>query len=181
MKNISYVPNIITVFRIIGTVLLIFSPPLSMMFYIVYTFCGLTDILDGLIARLTHTTSEFGAKLDSVADMLFYAVMLLKILPILIEMLPTTIWYVVATIVVLRIVSYIFAAIKFHRFSSYHTYLNKVTGASLFVVPYLIKFSFFPLFCKVICLLSGISSLEEFIMHIKTKEYTPRKTLFTKK
>ena len=181
MKKISFLPNIITLFRILGTILLIFSPPLSVMFYIVYTFCGVTDILDGLIARLTHSTSELGAKLDSIADLMFYAIMLIKVLHILIEKLPTAIWFVVALIIVLRLSSYIIAAIKYHRFAAYHTYLNKVTGAILFTVPYFIELPFFTAICKFICLLSGVSTLEELIMHITAKEYYPRKTIISKK
>lgn len=181
MKKISYLPNIITVLRIVGTLTLIFLPPLSMMFYIVYTFCGVTDILDGFIARVTNTSSELGAKLDSIADLMFYATMLLKILPILIEKLPAGIWLVVAAIVILRLISYTIAAIKYHRFAAYHTYLNKVTNAVLFIVPYFIELPIFTAVCKFICIISGVSTLEELIMHLQAKEYSPRKTIFSKK
>ena len=84
-------------------------------------------------------------------------------------------------IVAVRLFSYVFAAIKYHRFAAYHTYLNKVTGAVLFVVPYFIELSVFPAFCKLICLISGVSTLEELIMHITAREYAPRKTIISKK
>ena len=42
----------------------------------IYTFAGLTDVLDGWLARKTGRASEFGARLDSVADLLFYSVLL---------------------------------------------------------------------------------------------------------
>ena len=38
---------------------------------------------DGTIARKTKTVSEFGARLDTVADFVFVAVCLVKILPLI--------------------------------------------------------------------------------------------------
>ena len=40
-------------------------------------------MLDGTIARATNSTSEFGARLDSISDLIFYAVMIVKFFPIL--------------------------------------------------------------------------------------------------
>ena len=49
--------------------------------YILYIFCGLTDMVDGKIARKTGTTSTFGARLDTVADLVFLLVCGIRILP----------------------------------------------------------------------------------------------------
>ena len=54
-------PNICTMLRIVGTVGLLLIRPLTLPFYLLYTFCGITDVLDGTIARATNSTSEFGA------------------------------------------------------------------------------------------------------------------------
>ena len=81
-------PNICTMLRIVGTVGLLLIRPLTLPFYLLYTFCGITDVLDGTIARATNSTSEFGARLDSIADLIFYAVMIVKFFPILLEVLP---------------------------------------------------------------------------------------------
>ena len=56
-------PNICTMLRIVGTVGLLLIRPLTLPFYLLYTFCGITDVLDGTIARATNSTSEFGARL----------------------------------------------------------------------------------------------------------------------
>ena len=71
-------PNICTMLRIVGTVGLLLIRPLTLPFYLLYTFCGITDVLDGTIARATNSTSEFGARLDGIADLIFYAVMIVK-------------------------------------------------------------------------------------------------------
>lgn len=173
MKNMITVPNCITALRIVGALVLLFLAPLSVAFYIVYTLCGVSDVLDGYIARATKSTSEFGAKLDSVADLTFYTVMMLKILPILWKLLPKWIWFAVAAAIVIRLSSYGVAAARYRRFASMHTYLNKCTGAMLFAVPYFLSLSFAVGYCITVCAVGGLASLEELIMHIAAKEYKP--------
>ena len=167
----SLIPNYITALRILGTVLLAFIKPLSIPFYIVYTICGISDVLDGIVARATKTATDFGARLDSIADLLFYAVMLIKIFPILLLRLPIEIWYIVAAVAIIRLCSYILAAVKYHRFAALHTYLNKFTGLLVFTVPYVLTFSISTVFCFVTSAVAGIASLEELIIHILSKKY----------
>lgn len=172
---IRALPNIISCFRLIGTVALLFTDPLSVTFYVIYTLCGLSDVLDGSIARATDNTTELGAKLDSIADMLYYAVMLVKILPHLVRRLPGWIWYVVAFVIALRILSYVIAAVKYRRFASLHTYMNKLTGALIFTVPYFFygnaKFGF--AISLSVCIVAGLASSEELMIHLNTKNYDP--------
>ena len=77
----KYIANILTGFRILGSVLLLFFPAFSVGFYIIYLFCGFSDMIDGTIARKTNSTSEFGAKIDTVADLLFAAASIIRLLP----------------------------------------------------------------------------------------------------
>ena len=78
LKKYINASNCITFVRIIGSVVLIFLTAFSPEFYIIYSVCGVSDAVDGSVARKCNTTSEFGARLDSVADIVFYAVMLIK-------------------------------------------------------------------------------------------------------
>ena len=57
-------PNFITSLRILGTLTLLGLEPMSASFFLVYTITGVTDVLDGFIARLTGCVSDFGAQLD---------------------------------------------------------------------------------------------------------------------
>lgn len=120
--------DILTLLRMVGTALLAALKPLSGGFFFLYALTGVTDVLDGWIARKTNTESDFGARLDSAADLLFYAVMLLRVFPALWQALPGSIWYAVAFIVLVRLAAYLTAAVKYRRFASLHTYLNKFTG-----------------------------------------------------
>lgn len=60
--------NVITSLRIIGSMALLLYPALSTSFYALYIATGITDMIDGTVARKTNTVSEFGSKLDTVAD-----------------------------------------------------------------------------------------------------------------
>ena len=75
--------NILTISRIFLSVLLMCTHPLSCSFYILYVLCGLTDAVDGFVARKTGSASEMGAKLDTAADFLFVVVCLIKLLPVI--------------------------------------------------------------------------------------------------
>ncbi|MBE5922300.1 MAG: CDP-alcohol phosphatidyltransferase family protein [Lachnospiraceae bacterium] len=180
--TIKQLPNVVTAFRIVGTIWMAFTKPLSKWFYVAYTLCGISDILDGMLARKFKATSEFGAKLDSIADLLFYTVMAVKILPILMKVLPVATWYMLAAVIVLRIMSYTLAAIKYKRFASLHTYMNKVTGLATFAIPYFIIFPFFAIYSYIGCSIAGVATIEELLMHIRAKEYQPGvKTIFVQK
>ena len=148
-----------------------FTIPFSKEFFIIYSICGLSDVFDGLVARLTKTASAFGAKLDSVADLVFYAVMVAKIFPDLIEILPLGIWYAVTAIVTLRVVSYMTVAIKYRKFASVHTKLNKVTGFAVFMIPYMLQYSVAVPYCITACAISALSTVQEAILHIASNEY----------
>ena len=88
MKHLA---NIITGCRIPGSILLLFFPAFSAEFYIIYLICGFTDMIDGTIARKTDSTSEFGSKLDTAADLVFAAVSLIKLLPAI--HIPQWLWF----------------------------------------------------------------------------------------
>ena len=56
--------NIITFLRIILSVALLFCPVFSPVFLVLYIVTGVSDMIDGLVARKTGTVSEFGSRLD---------------------------------------------------------------------------------------------------------------------
>ena len=63
----KYIANIITSCRILLSGAMLLFPVFSYGFYITYVFCGISDMLDGVVARKTNNTDEFGAKLDPIA------------------------------------------------------------------------------------------------------------------
>ena len=163
----------ITSLRIVLTLFLSFLPLRSSAFLTIYILAGLTDILDGWLARKSGTASAFGAKLDSIADLLFYGTLLLRIVPVLWKILPMGMWYVVAAVIVVRLAAYAIAAFKYHRFASLHTPLNKLTGASVFLLPFAISASEGITYCWVVCVLALAAALEELTIHLQRNTWDP--------
>jgi CDP-diacylglycerol--glycerol-3-phosphate 3-phosphatidyltransferase len=174
VKVVKSLPNIITGFRIIGTAVLAFVKPFSAVFYLIYTLSGLSDILDGYVARKYRLESKLGSVLDSIADILFYTVMLLRIYPVLADVLPAWLWIAVGCVLVIRLCSYVVAAIKYQKFAALHTYLNKATGVAVFFVPYIIKTQLAVAFCAVVCFVAICASAQELYTHVSRAEYIGR-------
>lgn len=180
-KHRLKIADCITVCRIAGTLILFALHPLSPVFFFVYSMTGLTDVLDGWIARKTKTADNFGARLDSIADMLFYAAMLLRIFPMLWNTLPSDVWYAAAGILVARIATYMLAAVKYRLFASMHTYLNKLTGVGVFIVPFLLATKYTVVYCRGVCAVAAAAILEELIIHLSNRNYNANtKSIFKK-
>ena len=177
MLSNKNLPNTISSARIVCTVWLLFMEPLEPLFMTVYVLTGVTDVLDGAIARRYGTTSELGAKLDSIADLLFYTLILIRIFPVMWVTLPKKIWVMVGAILAVRGLAYMTSAIRYHRFAALHTYLNKVTGLLVFGVALLIRTRVAVPYCWFVCAVGMISSLEELIIHLTAREYDPSRKM----
>ena len=127
------IANGITVSRILFSLAMVLFPPSSVPFAVLYVLCGLTDVLDGFLARKLHTESKTGERLDSIADLFFAVVYAVKILPFLNISLWMWIW--VAVIGVVEITSILIASTKAHRLLIEHSFGNKLTGLLLYLLP----------------------------------------------
>lgn len=149
--------NIITISRILCSICLLCCPVFSFEFYTVYMFCGFTDTVDGTIARKTKTIGEFGARLDTAADIVFVAVCLVKILPLI--HLPVWLWIWIAIITTIKIGNILCGFIRSKRLISIHTILNKATGFLLFLFPLTLGF-IEPMYSSVVvCSLATVSAI----------------------
>ena len=151
--------NIITCFRILCSIMLVFFPISSVQFFITYMFCGLTDVMDGIVARKTNTVSDFGAKLDTGADFIFVIVLLIKIL--LVIDVPVWLWIWVIAIAGIKIGNVIYAFIYMGRFIVEHTIMNKVTGILLFLLPLTVFFVEMKYSVMAVCSIATFSAIQE--------------------
>ena len=153
------IANIITISRILSCIYLLLCPVFSISFYIMYLFCGITDMADGTIARKTKSISELGARLDTVADSVFVAVCFVKVLPLM--QLPTWLWTWIVIIAIIKISNVVWELISNKKLVSIHTILNKVTGFILFLLP--LTFSFIePIYSSaVVCFMATLSAINE--------------------
>ena len=125
--------NFITVIRIICSIILLFCPVFSPAFYVLYITAGISDMIDGAVARKTDTVSEFGSKLDSAADFVFVVVCLIKLIPAIHIPIWLIIWMIV--IAVIKVINLIRGYVARKEIVACHTVMNKVTGLLLFVLP----------------------------------------------
>ena len=165
--NRKYIPSILTALRMLGAVLLLLTKPLTLPFYLLHIFCGLTDALDGAFARALHASSRLGAQLDSIADLMFYGVMMGKLMPILLERMPSSLWWIVGAAVFIRLCAYGVAAATQHRFSALHTILNKLTGLLVFLIPGMLALPAAVPLCHGVAVMALISSAHELWLHIR--------------
>lgn len=125
--------NIITCVRIACSIPLLFFSVPSVWFYVFYIIGGLSDILDGIVARKTKTESMFGARLDSIADLIFVSVCFIKLLPML--NLPVWLWVWCGIIALIRIFNIICGYCYQKKLVMLHTIANKAVGVMLFILP----------------------------------------------
>lgn len=156
MKNIA---DIITGSRIVFSIALLFITPFSPMFYVLYAVAGLTDMIDGTVARKTNTVSVFGAKLDTIADFIFVAACLMKLLPILDIPVWLCIW--IAVIALIKIINIISGAIKLKRMIALHSVMNKITGALCFLLPLTLSFIDLKYCAIVVCVAATFAAIQE--------------------
>ena len=102
-----------------------------------------------------------------MADLTFYIVAMIRMLPCLRKRLPGWIWYVVAFVLALRLAAYLVAAIRLHRFAAVHTLANKATGAMVFGVGPMLLTSARTPYCIALAIVAAFSSAEELIMHLR--------------
>jgi CDP-diacylglycerol--glycerol-3-phosphate 3-phosphatidyltransferase len=119
------------VLRIAGSIGLLFCNVNGWPFWVLYALSGISDMVDGSLARKLHAETKAGAILDSVADIVFVACCAIRLLPVL--EIPTWLWIWTGVIVFIKIVNQISALVVYKRFCFPHTMANKLTGLLLFL------------------------------------------------
>ena len=164
----KHLPSALTFIRLLAAPLLLAMEPLSRSFIVLYLVCGLSDMLDGYLARRTGTESRWGARLDSIADFVFIAVMAVVLLPLI--GLKPYVWLWIGGILLLRMLSMTVALVKFRSFAMLHTYANKITGFLLFLVPLFLSVMSSSVPAVVLCAVATASALEELVIMVTSRE-----------
>ena len=151
--------NALTFSRIVLSITLLVPPALSPAFLVVYALAGVTDMLDGYVARRTGKESELGASLDSVADLVLVVVCLVKILPAL--TVPTWLWIWVAAIALVKAANAISGLVVEKRLVMPHTRANKVAGLAVFLVPFAIPLFGITAPATVACAVATFAAVQE--------------------
>ena len=151
--------NLLTGFRILCSVALLFCQPFSPLFIILYLIAGLTDMIDGAVARKSNTASEFGAKLDTAADFVFVAACLIKLLPML--YVPSWLYLWIGGIALIKAVNLLSGYILQKKVVAMHTVMNKVTGILLFVLPLTLPIIELKSSAPLVCAVATFAAIQE--------------------
>ena len=165
----KHIANIITGSRIVLSLPLLFIPLTPAWFYALYLLCGLSDMIDGTVARKTKSASEFGAKLDTVSDLVFMTVALIKFLPHL--HIPVWLWIWIGIIALIKLGNVALGFIRTKKFISPHTVLNKVTGLLLFLLPVTIRFVDLTYTLPIVCTLVTVAAIHEVYFTYSEKKH----------
>lgn len=141
------------------SIALLIPKTFSITFYIIYIYCGLSDILDGFLARKYKITSEFGAKIDSIADIIFVFVSILKIIPVI--EIPIAIYIWITIIILIKVFNIICGYKYYKKLTLLHTTANKITGLILFVVPLIMGVIDIKILEILICGIATFSAIQE--------------------
>ena len=152
-----HLPNIITALRIVGSIGLLFCNVAGWQFWTLYVFCGISDMVDGWLARRLHAESKTGSVLDSIADLSFMACCAIQLLPIL--SIPSWLWICAGIIVIIKIVNQIIALTRIKQLCLPHTIANKLTGFLFFIAVPTINWSIIPI--AVVAIIATFAAIQE--------------------
>ena len=132
---------------------------MTLPFWVLYVIAGLTDMLDGFLARRWGMESKFGARLDSLSDFVFVLVVGYKLFPYL--KMPATLWMMIGLIALVKTVNAICSYVVRHRIDYLHTKANKLTGFLLFVGMMMIGQSYFITTAWMIACIALFAAIQE--------------------
>jgi len=166
------IPNILSLYRLISFpfVLYIAIKGFENLFVLLLVINLITDILDGLIARLFNMETKIGALLDSYAD---FGTYILAITGVILfkssDFEPHKISIIIFFVFFLA--PYAVSLLKFRKMPSLHLYSSKIAGyiqGFFFFVLFVIKF--YEWFYYLTIFYAIITFIEEIIVQLYIKE-----------
>ncbi len=151
--------NTISIFRIAASIILLICPVFSPAFYVFYIAAGLSDMLDGFVARKTNTVSRFGTRLDTAADFIFVVVCLIKLLPVM--SIPVWLYFWIGVIAFIKFINIISGFVVQKTFVTVHSLMNKAAGVLLFMLPLTISFIPLKYSAVIVCAAAAFAAIQE--------------------
>jgi len=174
-KEIINIANFVTSLRIVFSMSLLFYPTFSLSFYTLYIMAGISDMIDGTIARKTNTVTEFGSKMDTIADSIMVIISLIKMIPVLHLSYWVYLW--ITGIFHIKVMNIIFGYIIQKKFIVDHSGMNKVTGVLLFLLPLTINFINLNYSAFIVCTFATIAAIQEGYSIIISKNNQEKKNI----
>jgi phosphatidylglycerophosphate synthase len=165
-KSILTIPNLLSFYRILSFPVIFYFAWTNResIYFILLIISLITDMLDGYIARRFNMQTEFGARLDSFADIGMYVVAIVGV--ICFKSTDIAPYAVSLTLFVsLLILPEMISFIKFRTFSSLHLYSAKMAGCFMGAFFFtLFIFGFYPVLYYFMLATGILSFLEEIVV-----------------
>jgi len=137
IKPIKYVPNSLSIIRMVLSVALLFFATKPWIFLAIYFASGITDFFDGKIARRYRVESSIGSKLDTWADAMLFVAAIVSVAflaKLKIDIIKCLIPFGICTYH--KLVNVMITKIRFNTWNMLHTILSKnIGGAAYLSVP----------------------------------------------
>ena len=175
------IPNALSWMRILCAFGLFLFVPFSFWFMVLYIFAGVSDMIDGTIARKLNAGSVFGANLDSISDLVFACIGLYILLPAV--DFPAWAAPVAIGLVSTRFISMAIAGIRFKKVVMLHTIGNKVFVGIAWLIFIIYPFvNDITTILIIGCVIGFITCLEDLTHNATSKEpaYNNKGYLFKK-
>ncbi|MGE4463543.1 CDP-alcohol phosphatidyltransferase family protein [Sphaerochaeta sp.] len=181
MGSVASIPNILSLSRIVLAFALFFSSDHPVPLFALVVLCGITDVLDGYLARKLHCESNLGARLDSLGDLVYYSALTLYVVRFQMPLIQPYLGGIIA-IFVIKTLTLAVSKVKNGRIYSLHTYGNKLTGVMVVVSICLILLTGTGLFVALLVVVGILSALEELlIMSLFKEPDTNTRSIFQRK
>ena len=168
-ENIYNIPNLLSFYRLISVPILFYVAYTGreQLFFYWFLFNISTDALDGFIARTFNLQTQFGAKLDSIADFAMYVLAMYAMLHLKWNALEN---YALSFYLIIFYYLFIdiFSLMKFKEIASLHLISSKINGivqSIFFILLFTIGFS--PVFYWFMFTLATYSFIENMYYLIK--------------
>ena len=118
---------------------------------------GVFEELDG--KKLSVCKVVFGAKLDTLADIVFAAVVLIMLLPIL----ELPLWMIgwIGVIALIKLVNIVIGFVRNHTLTAVHSVINKVTGTLVFILPFTLTIINIRYTAVFVCAVATVAAIME--------------------
>lgn len=155
----SKFPNIISASRGVAAIVMLFFSAFSMPFWLLYCWAGISDMIDGFMAKKLNSVSELGSRIDSIADLIFVVCAAIVIIPSI--TLPVWIWLWIAVIGIIKTICIAYRFCRYYKLEIPHSKTNKLTGFLLFCLPFSLKWLGAVVPSIIVCSAASLSVLED--------------------
>jgi cardiolipin synthase (CMP-forming) len=121
------IPNVVTAVRLVGTagLVVLALQGHAAAFAVGFLVLAATDWVDGRLARWLDQRSDWGARLDSIADALLFTILLFGVLRLKNDQILANRWWI-AAVVLSYTLNCAVGLWKFGRLPAYHTWAAKI-------------------------------------------------------